>query len=68
MFESGEGGVGVEEKLVDGEGDRMRFPGRKGPVLEFRNISWWLKSLDLIFQTSYLALLRHFSPEMVLVN
>jgi hypothetical protein len=38
---------------------------RRSPVLEFRNISWWLKSLDLISQTGYLTLLRHFSPEMV---
>jgi hypothetical protein len=30
-WERGEADVGVEEKLVNGEGDHMRFPGRKGP-------------------------------------
>jgi hypothetical protein len=38
------------------------------PMLEFRNISWGLKSLDLICQTGSLASVHHVSPEMVLVN
>jgi hypothetical protein len=38
---------------------------RVGAVLEFRNISWMLKSLDLICQTGSLAKLCHGSLEIV---